>query len=228
MARLKILIACEESQAVTIEMRRLGHEAYSCDIQECSGGHPEWHIKGDVLRLINGNCRFQTMDGEWHEIVGKWDMLIAHPPCTYLTNAGARHLWKGGVLNEERYAKGLEAKEFFMAFYNADCDRIAIENPTPSKIFELPPVSQYVQPWEHGHEYTKRTGLWLINLPLLVPTNIVQPIATWCPSGSYSHKHGDQHRGMFTKDRARNRSKTFPGIARAMAEQWAGPALEGA
>lgn len=220
---MRILVACEESQAVTIELRRLGHEAYSCDIQDCSGGHPEWHIKGDALALINGNCRFQTMDGEWHEIVGKWDMLIAHPPCTYLTNAGARHLWKGGVLNEERYAKGMEAKEFFMAFYNADCDRIAIENPTPSKIFELPPVSQYVQPWEHGHEYTKRTGLWLINLPLLVPTDIVQPIATWCPSGSYSHKHGDQHRGMFTKDRARNRSKTFPGIARAMAEQWAGP-----
>lgn len=219
---MRILVACEESQAVTIELRRLGHEAYSCDIQDCSGGHPECHIKGDVLRLINGNCRFQTMDGERHEIVGKWDMLIAHPPCTYLTNAGARHLWKGGVLNEERYAKGMEAKEFFMAFYNADCDHIAIENPTPSKIFELPPVSQYVQPWEHGHEYTKRTGLWLKNLPLLVPTNIVQPIATWCPSGSYSHKHGDQHRGVFTKDRAKNRSKTFPGIARAMAEQWAG------
>lgn len=219
---MRILVACEESQAVTIELRRLGHEAYSCDIQECSGGHPEWHIKGDVLRLINGNCRFQTMDGERHEIVGKWDMLIAHPPCTYLTNAGARHLWKGGVLNEERYAKGMEAKEFFMAFYNADCDHIAIENPTPSKIFELPPVSQYVQPWEHGHEYTKRTGLWLKKLPVLVPTNIVQPIATWCPSGSYSHKHGNQHRGMFTKDRAKNRSKTFPGIARAMAEQWAG------
>ena len=226
MRSLKVLVACEESQRVCTAFRELGHEAYSCDIIPCSGGHPEWHIKGDALALINGNCRFQTMDGQWHEIVGKWDMLIAHPPCTYLTNAGARHLWKGGVLYEERYAKGMEAKKFFMAFYNADCDRIAIENPMPSKIFELPPVSQYVQPWEHGHEYTKRTGLWLINLPLLVPTNIVQPIATWCPSGSYSHKHGDQHRGMFTKDRARNRSKTFPGIARAMAEQWAGEATK--
>ena len=221
---MKILIACEESQAVTIEMRRLGHEAYSCDIQDYSGGHPEWHIKGDALELINGYCRFQTMDGEWHEIDGPWDMLIAHPPCTYLTNAGARHLWKGGQLNKERYEQGMKAREFFMAFYNADCNRIAIENPTPSKIFDLPPVSQYVQPWEHGHEYTKRTGLWLKNLPLLEPTNIVEPIATWCPSGSYSHKHGDQHRGMFTKDRAKNRSKTFPGIARAMAEQWAGQA----
>lgn len=224
---MRILVACEESQAVCKEMRRLGHEAYSCDIIPCSGGHPEWHIKCDALALINGRCHFQTMDGEWHEIVGKWDMLIAHPPCTYLTNAGARHLWKGGVLNEERYALGMEARAFFMEFYNADCDRVAIENPTPSKVFELPPVTQYIHPWQYGHEYTKRTGLWLKNLPLLVPTNIVQPIATWCPSGSYSHKHGDQHRGMFTKDRAKNRSKTFLGIARAMAEQWAGKAREG-
>jgi hypothetical protein len=221
---MRVLVACEESQAVTIELRRLGHEAYSCDIQECSGGHPEWHIMSNVLPLLDGFCSFWTGDWKKHEIDSRWDMIIAHPPCTYLTNAGARHLWKGGVLNEERYAKGLEAKAFFMAFYNADCDRIAIENPTPSKIYELPPVSQYVQPWEHGHEYTKRTGLWLKNLPLLVPTNIVKPIATWCPSGSYSHKHGEQHRGMFTKDRAKNRSKTFPGIAKAMAEQWAGPA----
>lgn len=220
---MRILIACEESQAVCKEMRRLGHEAYSCDIIPCSGGHPEWHIMGDALMLINGNCIFRTANGQSHIIDGRWDMLIAHPPCTYLTNAAARHLWKGGVLNKERYAKGMDARAFFMAFYNADCDRIAIENPTPSKVFGLPPATQYVQPWEHGHEYTKRTGLWLKNLPKLVPTNIVQPIATWCPSGSYSHKHGDQHRGMFTKNRAKNRAKTFPGIARAMAEQWAGP-----
>ena len=224
---MRILIACEESQAVCKEMRRLGHEAYSCDIIPCSGGHTEWHIMGDARTLINGRCSFDTMDGLTHRIDGKWDMLIAHPPCTYLTNAGARHLWKGGVLNKERYAKGMDARAFFMAFYNADCDRIAIENPTPSKVFELPPVTQYVQPWEYGHEYTKRTGLWLKNLPKLVPTNIVQPIATWCPSGSYSHKHGEQHRGMFTKDRAKNRAKTFPGIARAMAEQWAGPCNNG-
>lgn len=221
---MKILIACEESQAVTIEMRRLGHEAYSCDVQECSGGHPEWHVKGDALALINGRCCFQTMDGAEHEIAGKWDMLIAHPPCTYLTNAGARHLWKGGVLNEERFALGMEAKKFFMAFYNADCEHIAIENPTPSKAFELPPVTQYIQPWQHGHPYTKRTGLWLKGLPLIQPTNVVEPAATWCPSGSYSHKHNDKHRGVFTKDRAKNRSKTFEGIARAFAEQWAGEA----
>ena len=219
---MKILVACEESQAVTIELRRLGHEAYSCDIQDCSGGHPEWHIKGDALALVNGNCRFQTMDGEWHEIVGRWDMLIAHPPCTYLTNAGARHLWKGGELNKERYELGMEAKSFFMAFCNADCERIAVENPVPSRVFGLPAYKQTIQPYEHGHPFTKRTCLWLKGLPALQPTCIVTPERTWCPSGSYSDKHGEKHRGMFTKDRAKNRSKTFPGIARAMAEQWAG------
>lgn len=219
---MRVLVACEESQTVTIELRRLGHEAYSCDIIPCSGGHPEWHIMGDALAIINGRCSFTTMDSVQHEIIGTWDLLIAHPPCTYLTNAGARHLWKGGVLNQERYAKGMEAKAFFMAFLNADCPRIAVENPTPSKVFELPPVTQYIQPYEYGHEYTKRTGLWLVNLQPLKPTNIVKPIATWCPSGSYSHKHGNQHRGMFTTDRAKNRSKTFPGIAKAMAECWAG------
>lgn len=221
---MKVLVACEESQAVTTELRRLGHEAYSCDIIDCSGGHPEWHIKWDALALINGNCSFLTCDGELHRVDGKWDMLIAHPPCTYLTNAGARHLWKGHQLNCERYEKGLEAKAFFMAFLNADCDRIAVENPIPSKVFELPKYTQTVQPFEYGHPFTKKTCFWLKGLEPLVPTEIVESVATWCPSGSYSHKHGDKHRGVFTKDRARNRSKTFPGIAKAMAEQWAGVA----
>ena len=200
------MVACEESQAVTIELRKLGHEAYSCDIIECSGGHPEWHLQVDALELLKM----------------KWDMIIAHPPCTYLTNAGARHLWKGHQLNQERYEKGLEAKAFFMTFLNADCPKIAVENPIPSKVFELPQYTQTVQPHEYGHPFTKKTCFWLKGLPPLVPTDIVEPTATWCPSGSYSHKHGDKHRGMFTKDRARNRSKTFPGIAKAMAEQWAG------
>lgn len=138
---MRILVACEESQAVTIEMRRLGHEAYSCDIQDCSGGHPEWHIKGDALALINGNCRFQTMDGEWHEIEGPWDMLIAHPPCTFLSNAGACRLYpRKGQIDLDRYAKGLVAKAFFLALYNANCPRIAVENPLPSSVFELPPL----------------------------------------------------------------------------------------
>ena len=219
---MKVLVACEESQAVTAELRKLGHEAYSCDIIECSGGHPEWHIMQDVLPLLGGDCEFMSMDGQKHRVEGKWDMIIAFPPCTYLTNAGARHLWKGGVLNEERYAKGLEGKKFFMEFFNADCPKIAIENPTPSKIYELPKHSQVIQPYQFGHPFTKRTQLWLKGLPPLKPTDLVEPERTWCPSGSYSGKHAEKHRGMFTKDRARNRSKTFPGIAKAMAEQWAG------
>ena len=223
---MKILVACEESQAVTIELRKLGHEAYSCDIIECSGGHNEWHIVQDVIPLINGRCSFRTMDGVAHTVAEKWDMIIAHPPCTYLSNAGARHLWKGHQLNQERYAKGLEAKGFFMLFLCADCPRVAIENPTPSRVFELPKYTQTIQPYQFGHPFTKRTHLWLKGLPLLVPTNIVEPERTWCPSGSYSGKHGERHRGMFTTDRARNRSKTFPGIAKAMAEQWAGIAEE--
>ena len=203
---MKILVACEESQAVTIELRRLGHEAYSCDIEPCSGGHPEWHLQQDVVPLLQQ----------------KWDMIIAFPPCTYLTNAGARHLWKNHELNQERYQKGLRAKEFFMMFYNADCEKIAIENPTPSKIYKLPQKSQVIQPYMFGHPYTKRTQLWLKGLPNLEATEIVEPERTWCPSGSYSKKHGEKHRGMFTTDRAKNRSKTFQGIAKAMAEQWAG------
>lgn len=221
---MRVLVACEESQAVTKELRRLGHEAYSCDIIECSGGHPEWHIMQDVLPLVNGHCSFKTMDGTEHSVESRWDMLIAHPPCTYLTNAGARHLWKGGVLNQERYEKGMEAKAFFMAFLNADCERIAVENPTPSRVFELPKHSQTIQPYQFGHPYTKRTNLWLKGLPELKATEIVEPVATWCPSGSYSGRHNDKHRGMFTRDRARNRSKTFEGIARAMSEQWASKA----
>lgn len=204
--RLKVLVACEESQRVCIEFRKLGHESYSCDIEPCSGGHPEWHLQQDVTQLLKM----------------KWDMIIAFPPCTYLSNAGARHLWKNHELNQERYEKGLAAKEFFMQFYNADCEKIAIENPTPSKIYELPEKSQVIQPYQFGHPYTKRTQLWLKGLPPLEPTEIVEPIATWCPSGSYSHNHGDKHRGMFTTDRAKNRAKTFEGVAKAMAEQWGG------
>lgn len=217
---MNVLVACEESQAVCIEFRKLGHNAYSCDILDCSGGHPEWHIKGDVLKYLNGWCHFYTMDGVEHHLLCCWDMIVAFPPCTYLSNAGARHLYKGGSLNVERYTKGLEAKNFFMQIYNADCDKIAIENPTPSRIYELPDKSQVIQPWQFGHPFTKRTQLWLKNLPLLIPTDIVVAERTWCPSGSYSKKHCEKHRGVFTTDREKNRSKTFPGVAKAMAEQW--------
>ena len=230
---LKVLIACEESQRVCTEFRKLGHEAYSADIQEPSGGHPEWHIKGDVLEVLNPKdhlgdfeapdqyISFKTMDGSYHE-VERWDIIIAHPPCTFLSNAGARHLWKGHKLNEERYKQGLEAKEFFMKFLNANCDKIAVENPIPSRVYDMPPYSQVIQPYEYGHPYTKKTCLWLKGLPELQPTNKVEPVATWCTSGSYAKTHNPKYRGVAGdgKGRAKNRSKTFPGIAAAMAQQW--------
>ena len=217
---MKVLVACEESQEVCKAFRELGHEAYSCDIQEPSGGHPEWHILGDAVKALDGG-RITTMDGETHN-VEKWDLLIAHPPCTYLSNAGARHLWKDHRLQEDRVIQGIKARDFFMQFYLADIPRIAVENPVPSKVFAMPPYTQTIQPYEYGHPYTKRTCWWLKGLPKLMPTCVVEPVATWCPSGSYSGKHNERHRGMFTTDRAKNRAKTFPGIARAMAEQWGG------
>jgi hypothetical protein len=195
---MKVLVACEESQAVTIELRKLGHEAYSCDIEPCSGGHPEWHLQVDAVELLKI----------------KWDMIIAFPPCTYLSNAGARHLYKGGVLNQERYKKGLEAKEFFMQFYNADCPRIAVENPVSSKIYEMPPHTQEVQPYYFGHPVTKKTRLWIKGLPLLQPTNIVEPKTNCHEANNWFSKGG--------KERQKNRSKTFEGLAKAMAEQWGG------
>ena len=155
---MKILVACEESQAVTIELRKLGHEAYSCDIEPCSGGHPEWHLMQDVTELLKD----------------KWDMIIAFPPCTYLSNAGATWLYpQKGVLNQERFEKGLKAKEFFLMFYNADCPKIAIENPIHSRVFDLPKYTHIVQPYQFGHPYSKKTCLWLKGLPNLKPTKIV-------------------------------------------------------
>lgn len=193
---MKVLVACEESQAVTIEFRKLGHEAYSCDIIDCSGGHPEWHLKQDVVPLLKE----------------KWDMIIAFPPCTYLSNAGARHLYKGGELNQERYKLGLQGKDLFMKIYNAECNKICIENPTPSKIYELPTPTQVIQPYYFGHPCSKRTLLWLKGLPKLEYTNVVEPNETCRSRGNWFNKGG--------KDRQRNRAKTFPGIAKAMAEQW--------
>lgn len=221
---MKILVACEESQAVTKELRRLGHEAYSCDIIDQSGGHPEWHIMQDVIPLINGGCTFETADGAEHSIQGPWDMLIAHPPCTYLSNAGARWLFKGGELNHPRYELGLEAKAFFMMFYNANCARIAIENPIPSRVYEMPPCSQTIQPYEYGHPWSKKTCLWLKGLEPLKPTNIVKEYKPFCSSGSYSGAHDPRYKGASRAGgSSKARSKTFPGIAKAMAEQWAGP-----
>lgn len=223
---MKVLVACEESQRVCIAFREPGHEAYSCDIQDCSGGHPEWHIKDDALKYINGRCSFVICDGKAHEISGKWDLLIAHPPCTYLSNAGACRLYpKKGQINQKRYQKGLEAKDFFMMFYNADCDKIAVENPIPSKIFCLPKYTQTIQPYEYGHPYSKKTCLWLKNLPPLKPTEIISDYTPYLPSGTGRKLKGTSY-GAKEQDRNRKvmRSKTFPGIAKAMAEQWGGQA----
>ena len=216
--QLEILVACEESQAVTSELRRLGHNAFSCDILECSGDLPQYHIKGDALKLINGGVDFVTLDGKEHTAPPKWDMIIAFPPCTYLSNAGACRLYpKKGVLNEERYKKGLEAKAFFLSFYNADCKHIAIENPVSSRIYNMPPHSQEIQPYMFGHPFTKKTRLWLKSLPPLQPTCEVEPVAPYIPSGTgrkIKSKYGA------ARHSARERSKTFPGIAAAMATQW--------
>lgn len=218
---MKVLIACEESQEVCKAFRSLGHEAYSCDVQEPSGGHPEWHILGDAVPALRGGGQIVTMDDKAHYI-DAWDLLIAHPPCTYLSNAGARHLWKGHQLQEDRVMKGILGRDLFMRFWWADIPRICVENPVPSRVFCLPEYTQIIQPYQFGHPYSKKTCLWLKNLDPVAPTNIVEPIATWCPSGSYSHKHDEKNKGMFTRDRARNRAKTFPGVARAFAEQFGG------
>ena len=191
---MKILVACEESQAVTIELRRIGHEAYSCDIEPCSGGHPEWHLQVDALELLKM----------------KWDMILAFPPCTHLAVSGARYF-------EQKRKDGRQqaAIDFFMRFANADCPKIAIENPVGimSTVWKKP--DQIIQPWQFGHGETKKTCLWLKGLPPLISTEIVegreQRIWKMPPS----------------EDRAKNRAKTFPGIARAMAEQWAGDIREG-
>ena len=223
---MNVLIACEESQEVCKAFRAKGHEAYSCDIQEPSGGHPEWHILGDALEALEGGL-IVTMDGEQHD-VGKWDMLIAHPPCTYLTVSGNR--W----FNVERYGEKAvqrqkdreEAIKFFMAFANADCDKIAVENPVGVMSTRFRNPDCIIQPYEHGEHARKSTCLWLKNLPPLTPTNIVDPGKI--KKGGYSvgasaNYAVDEHGKILAWNdpgTAKARSKTFPGIARAMAEQW--------
>ena len=226
---MKVLVACEESQAVTKQLRRLGHEAFSCDIEKCSGGHPEWHIMCDVIPLLNGDCAFNTMDGENHYLSGRWDMIIAFPPCTYLSNAGACRLYpKKGQLDMERYKKGLQAKEFFLKFLNADCDRIAAENPVSSSVFEMPKHTQEIQPYQFNddgtHPYTKKTRLWLKGLPMLIPTTPdCKPVGPYVPAGT-GRKNREKYGAAKRGEDAKNRAKTFHGIAKAMAEQWAGKA----
>lgn len=223
---MRVLVACEESQEVCKAFRERGHEAYSCDIQECSGGHPEWHIKGDVIPLLNGRCRFKTEGGAEIEIPDKWDLIIAHPPCTYLTNAGAARLFRDEHIGDfqmvdmERLRKGIQGKDFFMEILRADCPRIAVENPVPSNIFCLPEATQIIQPWQFGHPYSKRTCLWLKGLLPLVPTDVVEPVISWVSGGS-KKKDGTprENQGLKFRD-SYTKSKTFRGIAKAMADQW--------
>ena len=203
---MRVLVACEESQAVCKAFRELGHEAYSCDIQECSGGHPEWHIKADALELLKI----------------KWDLIIAHPPCTYLSKAGGSRLRVNGEIQQSRYDKGVAATEFFIAFLNADCPRIAVENPVPLKIFGLPPYSQIIQPFMFGDPWMKTTCLWLKGLPPLMATDIVVPTGKWVSSSDHRKVKVNDQWQTSGKNTKKERSKTFPGIARAMAEQWGG------
>lgn len=222
---MKVLIACEESQEVCKAFREKGHEAYSCDIQECSGGHPEWHIKGDVLPLLNGHCSFFTQDKTWHHIYQKWDLIIAHPPCTYLTVTGNRwfNVERYGEKAQERAKEREKGADFFMQFVGADCERIAIENPIGYMSTYYRKPDQIIQPYFFGDKARKATCLWLKNLPCLVPTNMVEPEIIKYKNG----KGTDNPWHMETmklppSERARLRSKTFPGIAKAIADQWGG------
>lgn len=223
---MKVLIACEESQTVCIEFRKLGHEAYSCDIQDCSGGHPEWHIQKDVLSLLNGNKPFVTCDGELHSILGQWDLIIAHPPCTYMSNAGACRMYpQKGQLDKVRFEKAMQAKQFFMSFYDANCKRVAIENPMPLSVVGLPKETQRVQPYQFGEPWSKKTYLWLKGLPELVPTEVLTEWKPFVPSGTGRKLGGDSYGAKRCAHNSKDRSKTFLGIAKAMAQQWGGDVI---
>ena len=202
---IKILIACEESQEVCKAFRELGYNAFSCDLQDCSGGHPEWHIKGDALEEAYS---------------GKYDMMIAHPPCTYMSKAGARWMYPtAGNLDAKRFEKAMEAKEFFLKLLNAPIKYIAVENPVPLKVVGLPKYSQAIQPYEYGHPYSKKTLLWIKNLPTLTPTDIVNNYTPYLPSNTGGVNRGQKHSRGVAKN-AKESSKTFTGVAKAMAEQW--------
>jgi len=202
---MKILIACEESQTVCKAFRKQGFETYSCDLQECSGGYPEWHILGDAIE---------------ESYSGKYDLLIAHPPCTYMSKAGARWMYPtAGNVDKDRFHKALEAKDFFMKLYNAPVKYIAVENPVPLKLVGLPAYTQAIQPYEFGHPFSKKTLLWLKNLPLLKPTNILSDYKPFLPSNTGGKKRGQSFSRGVAHD-AKTASKTFQGIAEAMAKQW--------
>lgn len=219
---MNILVACEESQEVCKAFREKGHKAFSCDIIDCSGGRPEWHIKVNVINILGGHCWFSTTDGKSHYIC-KWDMIIAFPPCTYLTVTGNRwfNLDKYGDKAIERQQKRIEAIHFFMKFVNADCEKIAIENPVGvmSTLYGKP--DQIIHPYMFGHPERKATCLWLKNLPNLKPTNVVEPNIIKYKNGKGTDSPWHMNTMSLPKEeRSRLRSKTFHGVAQAMADQW--------
>lgn len=194
----RVLIACEESQTVCKAFREIGVEAYSCDIQPCSMyGNREWHIQDDAIKIAYSQ---------------HWDLMIAHPPCTYMSAAGARWMYKGGVLNEYRLSQAIRGRDFFMKMLNAPIRYIAVENPKPLKVVKLPMPSQVIQPYMFGEPYSKMTLLWLKGLPKLKPTQVLNEYKPFLQSGAKN--------AQISKVRGKSRSKTFDGIAKAMAEQW--------
>lgn len=229
---MRVLIACEESQEVCKAFRVLGHEAYSCDIQECSGGHPEWHIQGDVLPLLNGNCTFQTEDSHTHAQSGVWDLIIAHPPCTYLSNVSNRSFSLRCSTAEsvvKRWEERTRAAVFFMYFALANAPRKAIENPVGIMNTAYRKPDQIIHPYmfadgvdDEENYHKKRTCLWLTGLPKLVTNELPAPDLR-AMYGSYPSGKTKCWKDIVKgKDRAKIRSKTFPGIAKAMAVQWGG------
>jgi len=202
---MRVLVACEESQVVTSEFRALGHEAFSCDLVPCSGGHPEWHMQCDVLSLLNN----------------KWDLIIAHPPCTYLCITGNKWMKPEFASRfPDRPKQRQDAINFFLAIASAECNKIAVENPVGimSTVWRKP--DQYIQPYQFGEPHSKKTGMWLKGLPLLKPTNIVEPQYYIYADGRRDPVWHVETINLPAKDRARIRSRTFVGIAKAMAEQW--------
>ena len=201
--QINILIACEESQVECKAFRNLGFNAFSCDIQKCAGHHPEWHIQGDVTPFLVGETTFKTMDGKKHT-VGKWHMIIAHPPCTYLCRISSVQLVKDGIVDTVRWEKAKLARVFFQKCLDAQADFVAVENPIPMKRVQLPKPSFYTCPSQFGHKYTKKTLWWTKNLPPVLPT-IFYP----------------NPKELVRASRGKYRSRTFEGVAKAMADTWA-------
>ena len=230
---MNVLVLCETSQTVTIKFRQSGHRAFSCSKEMCTGGHPEWHIHDqDIFRYVNGNCTFTTKDGVEHSQIGKWDLIIAEPSCTYTSKGSAVRLFRKEVeidplygtfqmVNIDRFREGLKERDIIIKILNADCDKIAVINPVLMSIYALPEPAQFIQPYMFGDPYKKQTCLWLKGLPKLEATNIVEPELCWANGGSKNADGTQRKRRTVTSKRARLAVNVFPGVAEAMAEQWA-------